>query len=118
MKMNGTHDIVWRSSAQQPLRATFAGRTLVTSRTLTTTLEVATMHKKASTPKRAKGAALTAMGAAGLGLSLVGSASASTVPVADIPQADKALPDQRFVLGEEEMADVSLATFHLFDREN
>src|SRR5262249_58473074 len=27
-------------------------------------------------------------------------------------------PNQRFVLGEEEMQDVSLATFHLFDREN
>jgi hypothetical protein len=48
----------------------------------------------------------------------VGSASASTVPAADIPQSDNALPNQPFVLGEEEMADVSLATFHLFDREN
>jgi len=77
------------------------------------------MVKKASTPKRAgKAAALTAVGAAGLGFSLAGSASASTVPAADIPQSDNALPNQRFVLGEEEMADVSLATFHLFDREN
>jgi hypothetical protein len=63
-------------------------------------------------------AALTVLRAAGLGLSLVGSASASTMPTADIPQSDKTSPNQRFVLGEEEMADVSLATFHLFDREN
>jgi hypothetical protein len=34
---------------------------------------------------------------------------------ADIPQSDKTSPNQRFVLGEEEMADVSLPTFHLFD---
>jgi hypothetical protein len=49
---------------------------------------------------------------------LVGSASASKMPAADIPQSDNNLPNQLFVLGEEEMADVSLATFYLFDREN
>jgi hypothetical protein len=65
-----------------------------------------------------KAAAVTALGAAGLGLSLAGSASASTIPTADIPKSDNISPNQRFVLSEEEMADVSLATFHLFDREN
>jgi hypothetical protein len=65
-----------------------------------------------------KAAAVTALGAAGLGLSLAGSASASTVPTADIAKSDNISPNQRFVLSEEEMADVSLATFHLFDREN
>lgn len=117
----GTPDLVQRSSARQPLRAGFTGCTFATSRTFATTLEYATMQrvKKASTQRRtSKAAALTAMGAAGFGFSLVGSASASTIPAVDLPQADKALPDQRFVLGEEEMADVSLATFHLFDREN
>jgi hypothetical protein len=63
-------------------------------------------------------AAATALGAAGLGLSLAGSASASTIPTADIPQSDNISPNQRFVLGEEEMADVSLATFLLFGKEN
>ena len=63
-------------------------------------------------------AAVTALGAAGLGLSLTGSASASTMPTADIAQSDNISPNQRFVLGEEEMADVSLATFYLFDKEN
>ena len=64
-----------------------------------------------------KAAAVTAFGTAGLGLSLTGSASAHTIPTADIPQSDNISPNQRFVLGEEEMADVSLATFYLFDKE-
>ena len=63
-------------------------------------------------------AAVTALGAAGLGLSLTGSASASTMPTAYIPQSDSISPNQRFVLGEEEMADVSLATFHLLDKKS
>jgi hypothetical protein len=83
-------------------------------------LEDATMPrvKQASTQKRTrKAAAVNVLGAAGLGFSLAGSASASTMPTADIPQSDNNLPNQRFVLGEEEMADVSLATFYLFDKE-
>ena len=73
--------------------------------------------KRASRKKRTtKVAAVTVVGAAGLGLSLFGSASGSTMPTAYIPQSDTS-PNQRFVLGEEEMQDVSLATFHLFDRE-
>ena len=75
--------------------------------------------KQASKQKRTtKAAAVKVLGAAGLGFSLVGSASASTMPTADIPQSDNTSPNQRFVLSEEEMADVSLATFHLFDKEN
>ena len=75
--------------------------------------------KQASKQKRTtKAAAVKVLGAAGLGLSLVGSASASTMPTAGIPQSDNTSPNQRFVLGEEEMADVSLATFYLFDKEN
>ena len=63
-----------------------------------------------------KAAAATVLGTAGLGLSLGGSASANTIPTADFPQSQNIPPNQRFVLGEEEMADVSLATFHLFDK--
>jgi hypothetical protein len=74
--------------------------------------------KQASKQKRTTRAAVKVLGAAGLGLSLVGSAAASTMPTAGVPQSDNTSADQRFVLGEEEMADVSLATFHLFDREN
>ena len=75
--------------------------------------------KQASKRKRVtKAAAVPALGAAGLGLSLVGSASASTLPAADVSQSLDTVANQRFVLGEEEIADVSLATFHLFDKEN
>ena len=75
--------------------------------------------KQASKQKRTtKAAAVTVLGATGLGFSLLGSASASTMPAADIAQSDNSPPNQRFVLSEEEMADVSLATFHLFDKEN
>jgi hypothetical protein len=75
--------------------------------------------KQASKQKRAtKAAAVKALGAAGLSFSLVGNASASTMPTADILQFDNNSPNQRFVLSEEEMADVSLATFYVFDKEN
>jgi hypothetical protein len=40
------------------------------------------------------------------------------MPTAGIPQSDNTSPNQRFVLSEEEMVDVSLATFYVFDREN
>src|ERR1700753_4342202 len=73
--------------------------------------------KQASKRKRPpKAAGVPALGAAGLGLSLIGSASA--VATADLPQSLSTTPDQRFVLDEEEMIDVSLATFHVFDKEN
>jgi hypothetical protein len=75
--------------------------------------------KQASKRKRlTKAAGVPALGAAGLGLSLVGSASGSALPTADLPQYLNTTPNQRFVLDEEEIADVSLATFHVFDREN
>src|SRR5580704_16068077 len=73
--------------------------------------------KQVSKRKRlTKAAGVSALGAAGLGLSLVGSASA--LATADLPQSLNTTSDQRFVLDEEEMVDVSLATFHIFDKEN
>src|ERR1700753_4053546 len=75
--------------------------------------------KQASKQKRTtKAAAAKVLGAAGVSFSLVGAASASTVPTASVPQSDATSPNQRFVLGEEEMFDVSLATFYVFDREH
>jgi hypothetical protein len=68
--------------------------------------------------RRTKAVGVPALGAAGLSLSLVGSASASAVATADVPQSPNTTADQRFVLSEEEIADVSLATFYLFDKEN
>jgi hypothetical protein len=74
--------------------------------------------KQASKQKRTTKAAVKLLGAAGLSFSLAGSASASTMPTASIPQSDNTSPNQRFVLSDEEMTDVSLATFYAFDREN
>ena len=75
--------------------------------------------KQASKQKRTtKAAAVKVLGAAGLSFSLVGNTSASTMPTASIPQPDNISPNQRFVLSEEEMVDVSLATFYVFDKEN
>jgi hypothetical protein len=58
------------------------------------------------------------LGAAGL-LSLAGGASAATsgVPMADLP-TQKTAPTHEIILGEEELSDVSLSTFYVFDREN
>ncbi|HLZ03627.1 MAG TPA: hypothetical protein VKR55_15945 [Bradyrhizobium sp.] len=79
----------------------------------------ATMSKQGSRRKRvAKAAAVPALGAAGLTFSLAGGASASALPNADTPQKLNFSPSQSVLLGEEEIADVSLATFHLFDKEN
>lgn len=75
--------------------------------------------KHASKQKRTpKATAVKALSAAGLSFSLVGGASGSTVPTASVPKSDATSPNQRFVLGEEEMFDVSLATFYVFDREH
>jgi hypothetical protein len=75
--------------------------------------------KRASKQKRTtKAAAAKVLGAAGLSFSLVGGASASTVPTSNIPHSDDTSPNQRFVLSDEEMVDVSLATFYVFDKEN
>src|SRR5580692_4794032 len=83
--------------------------------------EGATMSrvKQASKQKRTtKAAAVKVLGAAGLSFSLAGNTSASTLPTAGIPQSDNSWSNQRFVLSEEEMSDVSLATFYVFDKEN
>ena len=84
-----------------------------------TGMEDATMSrvKQASKTKSVVRAAMPALGAAGLTFSLAGSASAAAVPAADTPQKLSFVPNQSITLGEEEIADVSLATFHLFDKE-
>jgi hypothetical protein len=62
--------------------------------------------------------AVPVLGAAGLSFSLVGGASASAVPTADTPQTPNMAPGHEITLGEEEISDVSLATFYVFDKEN
>jgi len=71
---------------------------------------------KQSSKKRVR-AALPALGAAGLTFSMVGGASAAAVPANDATQTTNYTPNHQITLGEEEIADVSLATFHVFDRE-
>jgi len=73
--------------------------------------------KQASKRKRVT-KAVPALGAVGLTFSLVGGASASVVPTADTPQTPNMAPGHEITLGEEEIYDVSLATFYVFDKEN
>src|ERR1700735_4560575 len=58
------------------------------------------------------------LGAAGLTFSLVGGASAAVAPTTDAAKSPVAGLGHGFTLGEEEIADVSLATFYVFDKEN
>ena len=67
--------------------------------------------KQASKQRRVAKAAVPALGAAGLSVGLVGGAFASATPTADVPQKLNVAPTQAVTLDEEEMADVSLATF-------
>ena len=66
-----------------------------------------------SSRRKSRKAAL-ALGAAGVSLAMTGAASA-TAPTTNVPLEDNA---RRFILAEEEISDVSLATFQVFDREN
>ena len=74
------------------------------------------MSRPKQTSKRScRRKAVTTLGVAGL-LSLAGGASAANVgPAADIPTA-KTSPV--IALSEEEISDISLATFYVFDKEN
>jgi len=72
--------------------------------------------KQASKRKR-RMTTLPVMGVAGVSLSLVGGASAATTgPVSDHQPLN--LTNPQITLGEEEIADVSLSTFYVFDKEN
>jgi len=72
--------------------------------------------KQASKQKRVT-KAVPALGAAGLTFSLVGGASAAVAPADDLTQTPNYSPSHQVTLGEEEIADVSLATFYVFDKE-
>src|SRR3984957_3017787 len=74
--------------------------------------------KQASKRKHVTKAAAPVMGAAGLTLSLVGGASAAAVPTANVQPLPNVAPGHQITLGEEEISDVSLATFYVFDKEN
>src|SRR6478736_2623070 len=78
-----------------------------------------TMPQAKKPPKRKhRACAVPLLGAAGLSLSLASGASAATeVPAADVPTQNTAASHE-MTFGEEEIADVSLATFYVFDKEN
>jgi len=61
--------------------------------------------------------AVPVVGVVGVSLSLAGGASAATaVPAVEVPSWDTSPP--QITLSEEEVADVSLGTFYVFDKEN
>jgi hypothetical protein len=72
-------------------------------------------HTKQSAKRKRRRTAVPMLGAAGLSLSLASGASGA--PAANIA-ARHADMSQEFILAEEEVSDVSLATFYVFDKEN
>ena len=102
---------VARLAGDEPLKYIRRSRTICK-------LEDSTMPrvKQASKRKRVK-SAVPALGAAGLTFSLVGGATAAVAPINDQPQTPNYSPGHAIMLGEEEIADVSLATFYVFDKE-
>jgi hypothetical protein len=75
-------------------------------------------HRKRVPQRQRPSKALPALGAAGLSLSLASAASALPGgPPADVPT--RSIGDgHEITLGEEEISDVTLATFYVFDKEN
>jgi len=74
-------------------------------------------NAKRTSKRKRRRIALPSLGAAGVSLAMAGGASASA-PTANVPPLhDNPLPPA-IMLDEEEIADVSLATFYLFDKEN
>jgi hypothetical protein len=80
-------------------------------------MEDSNMARQKQSSKRIK-AALPALGAAGLTFSMVGGAAAAVAPANDASQSTNYSPTHQITLGEEEIADVSLATFYVFDKES
>ena len=75
-------------------------------------------HTKQASKRKHRACAVPLLGAAGLSLSLASGAPAATEgPAADIPTQNTGVSHD-ITLGEEEISDVSLATFYVFDKEN
>src|SRR5690242_11364288 len=74
-------------------------------------------QKKPASMRKSYKEAVPVVGVVGVSLSLAGGASAATaVPPADTPSQDTLRP--QITLTEEEISDVSLGTFYVFDKEN
>ena len=72
------------------------------------------MQKRTSKRKRPS-KAVPVLGLAGLSFSLASGASAAPAANLPVPKVD---PSHEVFLAEEEISDVSLATFYVFDKEN
>src|SRR5262244_4617358 len=80
-------------------------------------MEDAMAQAKQPSKRKRRSKALPVIGAAGLSLSLVSAASAVPGgPAVSLPTSGNGDGKQVF-LGEEEISDVSLATFYVFDKE-
>ena len=75
-------------------------------------------HAKHASKRKRRSKALPVLGATGLSLSLMGGASATGGPAADMPTARNTALNHEIILSDEEISDVSLATFYVFDKEN
>jgi len=76
------------------------------------------LYAKQALKRKQRSKVLPVLGAAGLSLSLASGAAAATGGTAvDMPTLNTGV-SQGITLGDEEIADVSLATFYVFDREN
>jgi len=73
---------------------------------------------KQATKRKRVANAVPVLGAAGLTFSLAGGASAAVAPTQDAQRLPNLAPNHEIMLGEEEISDVSLATFYVFDKES
>jgi hypothetical protein len=74
-------------------------------------------QKKQASKRKRRNETVPVVGVVGVSLSLAGGASAATaVPTADTPSQNTVPP--QVLLSEEEIADVSLGTFYVFDKEH
>ena len=74
-------------------------------------------HAKRVSKRKRRRIALPALGAAGVSLVMAGGAAA-TAPTTNVPSLQDSSLRPVIALAEEEIADVSLATFHIFGKEN
>ncbi len=75
-------------------------------------------HAKRASKRKRRSKTLPVLGATGLSLSLAGGASATDGLAEDVPTTRNTAVNHEIILGEEEVYDVSLATFYVFDKEN
>ena len=115
---HGPQDSAWVGIAYCPGHA--AGKVLhvgvqVVEHSLASTGRLSMAHAKQPSKNKRRKTALPALGAAGVSFTMVGGAPANTLPATDGPSHGMA---PIYVLGEEEISDISLATFYVFDRQS